>query len=101
MRSEILLLAEISFLDKAKESFNFPIFNSIRTSLWLLHAEYSTFSEIVVEPGSFLEIGRLHKVRIKLPESSFLMEKLYPDVEIKLGVFPVEIANGKILEVYH
>ncbi|MGB3947676.1 MAG: hypothetical protein WBM13_06810 [Bacteroidia bacterium] len=40
----ITIKAEIVFSEAAKESFKFPIQNSIRTSFWLKGANGSTFS---------------------------------------------------------
>lgn len=99
MIKTLFLLAEISFLDNASGSFNFPITNAVRMSFWLPDGKASTFSEIQPDPDSYLEIGRVISVKIMLADRPYLNEKIQPGTEFHLGRFPVAIANGRILEV--
>ncbi|WP_299221343.1 hypothetical protein [uncultured Aquimarina sp.] len=94
--NEIILIVDIIFLDRAKEAFNFPISNSIRTSFWIEDAENSTFSELIVENENFYLDQYYHNVKIKIVEREFLSEKLHKGVKFKIGIFPNAIAEGQI-----
>ena len=95
---EVLLRANITFLEIAKESFNFPLNNSIRTSFWLLNSQKSTFSEIQLLDEN-VDILKLYEVKIKVTERDFFYDKLKNGIEFKAGTYPNEIAYGKIIEV--
>ncbi|WP_460220180.1 hypothetical protein [Psychroserpens sp. MEBiC05023] len=95
---EIIITAEILFFELAKERFNFPIVNTIRTSFWLLESNQSTFSEILM-CSKRLDVGIKSLVRIKLLEQEFLQDKIKEDVDFQIGIFPEVIAKGKILKV--
>lgn len=95
---ELVLLAEIIFLETAKNSFNFPIINSVRLSLWFPEGEASTFSEIQIQE-KHLEIGKPQIVKIKLMSREFLKNKIIVGSEFKMGTFANAIALGKIVEV--
>lgn len=95
---ELILIVEIIFLDIAKENFNFPIMNNIRTSFWLLNSKLSTFSELQLLEE---EIDILEKKRalIKIVEREFIKEKLNIGSEFKLGIYPKEMAYGRVIEI--
>jgi hypothetical protein len=95
---EIILIVEIIFLDIAKENFNFPIMNNLRTSFWLLNSELSTFSELQLLDKE-VNIWEKNTVLIKIIERDFLKEKLYVGCEFKLGVYPKEMAYGRVVEI--
>lgn len=95
---ELILTVEIIFLDIAKESFKFPIKNNIRTSFWLLNSELSTFSELQLLDKE-IDIWEKKTALIKIIERDFLKEKLNLCSEFKLGVYPQEIAYGRIVEI--
>lgn len=95
---ELVLIVEITFLETANESFNFPITNPIRSSFWILHDEISTFSEIQVQNEN-IEIGRTEIVKIKLVERDFLVNRIERGTEFRIGIFPKEIALGKVIEI--
>jgi len=95
---ELILIVEIVFLEIAKESFNFPITNPIRLSFWIPGDEVSAFSEIQVQNNS-IDIGRTEVAKLKLVERDFLVNRIKVDTEFRIGVFPKEIALGKVIEV--
>lgn len=95
---ELILNVEIIFMEIAKESFHFPVTNSIRLSFWLPEQEVSTFSEIQIKNNS-IEVGKAKIVEIKLVERDFLFNKIKTGTEFKLGTFPNSIAVGKVIEV--
>ena len=95
---EIVIIAEILFLEIANKSFNFPITNSIRISLWLSDSNQSTFSEIQLG-NEKLEIGENSKVRVKLLEQEFLQNKIKEGTEFMIGTYPEVIAKGKVIKV--
>jgi len=95
---ELILITEVVFLEIAKERFNFPITNSIRSSFWISECETSTFSEIQVE-NKIIDIGKPEIVEIKLVEREFLLDRIKSGTKFKIGIFPNEIALGKIIEV--
>ena len=95
---ELILTAEIVFLEAAKDSFNFPIKNSIRLSFWLPDQDKSTFSEIQIENRS-IEIGTTEIVEILLAERDYLFSKINIGTNFKMGVFPKIIATGKVIDV--
>lgn len=95
---ELILIVEIIFLDIAKESFNFPIMNNIRTSFWLLNSELSTFSELQLLDKE-IDIWEKKTALIKIVEREFLKEKLNVGSDFKLGVYPQEMAYGRIVEI--
>jgi hypothetical protein len=95
---EILLTVELIFLGAAKENFNFPITNPVRTSFWLLNSEYSTFSEIQPK-GKKIEVWQICQLEIKIVERDFLRGMLVKGGEFKLGTYPYEIAYGRIIEM--
>lgn len=93
---ELILIAEIVFLEIARESFNFPITDTISLSLWIPNDELSTFCEIQVQ-DSGIDIGKTEIVKIKLVERDFLVNRIKSGSEFRVGVFPKEIALGKIV----
>lgn len=95
---EIILIVEIVFWGIAKESFKFPITNNIRTSFWLLNSELSTFSELQLLDEE-IDIWEKKTALIKIVERDFLKEKLNVGSEFKLGVYPKEIAYGRVVEI--
>src|SRR5687768_8800156 len=95
---EITLVVEILFLEIAKESFNFPISNSVRLSFWFPDGKASTFSEIQIQ-GERIEIGKPQVIRINLIKRDFLIDSMKVGNEFRMGTFPIAIANGKILEI--
>lgn len=95
---EIIILAEILCLESATKSFNFPISNSVRISFWLKDGNHSTFSEIRLTDTK-LEIGKKSIVRIQLLEQEFLKNKIKPDTEFYMGVYPQEVIIGRVIEV--
>lgn len=92
------LIAEIIFLDTAKNSFNFPVRNSIRMSFWLPDDKTSTFSEIQVNNKS-IELGKYEIVEIKLGDRDLLLNRLKIGAEFRMGTFPNEIAIGRAIEI--
>ena len=95
---ELTIIAEILFLETAKESFNFPIYNSIRTSFWLRDESDSTFSEITTV-NKQMELGEKTNVKIRLLEREFLKGKVLVGTEFNLGVYPKTIAIGKVVRI--
>ncbi len=95
---DLLITAEIVFLEIAKDSFNFPIANSIRLSFWILDDSFSTFSEIQFQ-NNRIDIGKLEVVKIKLIERDFLINRIKTGTEFRMRPFPIEIALGKVIEV--
>ncbi len=95
---EIILIVEIIFLDFARKSFKFPISNNIRTSFWLLDSDISTFSELQLVDEEF-DIWMKQLASLRIVERDFLKEKLNVGGEFKLGVFPKEIAFGRIIDI--
>lgn len=95
---ELILIVEIIFLEIASESFNFPINNSIRLSFWIPNDVVSTFSEIQVQNKN-IDIGKTEIVKIKLVKRDFLENRIKKGTEFRIGVFPKEIALGKVLEL--
>jgi hypothetical protein len=95
---EILISVEVTFFDIAKESFNFPISRSVRMSFWLPESNISTFSEIHILEEE-IEIGKLCKAQIRLVERDFLRGKMNIGQEFRLGVYPTEIAYGRIMQL--
>jgi hypothetical protein len=95
---EIIFTAEIVFFERAKNYFNFPTFGPLRTSLWLPDAVASTFSEIIATENQ-IQIWRVCNAQIKVIERDYLKDKIIPGQEFKLGVFPLEIAYGRIFKI--
>ncbi len=95
---ELFLIVDIIFFELAKENFNFPITNPIRTSFWLIDSEHSTFSEIQIQ-DEYIEIGKICRIGIKLLERDFLQNKIKQGAEFSLGVFPSEIAYGRVVDI--
>lgn len=95
---ELIVIVEIIFLEIARENFNFPITNSIRLSFWIPNDVVSTFSEIQVQNKN-IDIGKTEIVKIKLVERDFLVNRIKKGAEFRIGIFPKEIALGKVLEV--
>jgi len=91
----IFFMADIIFFELSKESFRFPLINSVRTSLWLANTESSTFSEIQIKDEQ-VEIWKIHNVKIMLIERDFLKDKIKCGIEFKLGTYPKEIAYGRV-----
>ncbi|WBV61633.1 hypothetical protein PFY12_05790 [Chryseobacterium camelliae] len=96
---ELNLIAEVVFLEIAKESFNFPITESIRLSFWIPNDKISTFSEIQIQKNATIDINKPILVKINLLERDFLINKIKEGSEFKMGIFPKAIAFGKIIEV--
>lgn len=96
--NELVLTVEIVFMEIAKNSFNFPITNSIRLSFWLPKQGVSTFSEIQIDNNS-IEIGKPATVRLLLIERDFLINKIDIGTIFELGVFPNAIAIGHIIGI--
>lgn len=96
--NELVLTAEIVFMEIAKNSFNFPITNSIRLSFWLPEQGVSTFSEIQIDNKS-IEIGKSTIVSLLLIERDFLINKIEVGTIFELGVFPNAIATGHVIEI--
>lgn len=95
---EMLLDVEVTFIEKAKHSFNFPITNSIRTSFWLKGSNYSTFSEVQkhTEP---IQSMKPYRLKIIVGGRDVVVNMLEKGKEFRLGTFPYEIAFGKIIKV--
>ncbi len=98
--NELILNAEIIFSEIARDSFSFPITNPIRLSFWIPGDEVSTFSEIQVENKN-INIGGAEVVKIKSLERDWLVNRIERGVEFRIGIFPKEIAVGKVIEVHH
>lgn len=96
--NELVLTAEIVFMEIAKNSFNFPITNSIRLSFWLPKQRVSTFSEIQIDNES-IEIGKHTTVRLLLIERDFLINQIEVGTIFEMGVFPNAIATGHVIGI--
>lgn len=96
--NELVLTAEIVFMEIAKNSFNFPITNSIRLSFWLPKQRVSTFSEIQIDNKS-IEIGKPATVKLLLIERDFLINQIKAGTIFEMGVFPNAIATGHVIEI--
>lgn len=95
---EVNLKVEITFFEGAKESFNFPIINSIRTSFWLPDSKFSTFSELSFNEEK-IEVKKKYQAEIVIIERDFLIGKLEIGSEFKVGTYPKVIAEGKIVAI--
>ncbi|MCD2425931.1 hypothetical protein LQ567_24320 [Niabella pedocola] len=95
---EITLTCEIVFLEIAEKYFNFPITNSIRSSFWIADDKVSTFSQIKI-PDNNIVLGRTEVVEMTLIERDFLMNRIKSGTEFRMGVFPREIALGRVIKV--
>jgi hypothetical protein len=92
---ELILETELIFFEQAKEFFNFPISNSIRTSFWLLNDNESTPSEVFIN-NFIIETWKIYTLKVVVMERDFLKDVIKKGVEFKLGLFPHEMAIGKI-----
>ncbi|SHG15791.1 hypothetical protein SAMN04488522_104679 [Pedobacter caeni] len=92
------LIAEIIFLETAKNSFSFPIGNSIRMSFWLPGDKASTFSEIQIN-NKIIDLGKHEILEIKLGDIGLLLSRIQKGTEFRMGTFPNEIAIGKVIEI--
>ncbi|GEN68107.1 hypothetical protein [Chryseobacterium rhizosphaerae] len=95
---EKIILAEIQFNDTAQDFFNFPITNPIRISFWGEKQHLSTFSEIRITDKP-IEINKKFVLEINIMDRDFLTETLKIGNPFNLGVFPIIIAQGKILDL--
>ena len=96
---ELILTTEIIFLEAARERLNFPVVNSIRMSFWIPNDEFSTFSEIQFQ-NNRVDIGITEIAKIKLVERDFLVNRIKNGSEFRIGVFPNEIAIGKVIDLH-
>lgn len=95
---EINLIVNILFLESAKEKFNFPLNNPIRSSFWLPNSTISTFSEIIFE-NEWVELNKNYRAKIKLLERDFLKGKILKNSKFEVGSYPEKIAQGTIIEI--
>lgn len=95
---EINFLANILFLESAREKFNFPLNNSIRISFWLINSTSSTFCEIIFHNEN-VELNKSYKTQIHLLERDFLKGRLLKNCEFEVGNYPTVIGKGKIIEI--
>lgn len=95
---ELILIVEIVFLEIAKESLNFPITKPVRLSFWMPNDKVSTFSEIQIQNDN-IDVGITEVVKIKLIERDFLVNRIKSGTEFRIGIFPKEIALGKVIKV--
>ncbi len=93
---EIKLITEVTFLEIAEGSFNFPITDSIRLSFWILGDRISTFSEIIID-NKIVNVGKIEILEIIIVEREFLINGIKIGAEFELGTFPYAIALGKII----
>jgi hypothetical protein len=91
------LQVNICFLENAKERFNFPIKNPVRISFWLLNDVQSTPCELLIN-GFEVDVQKKYTIEITVIEQAFLAKKLLPNRAFKIGLFPIEIASGKIIK---
>jgi len=97
---ELALTAEIIFLEIAEKSFRFPVTNYIRLSFWLPGDKVSTFSEVQPQ-GVSINIGGITIVKVGIVERDFLVDRIKVGTQFRVGVYPQEIAIGKVIEVVY
>ncbi len=91
-------IAEILFLEEGKRWVNFPIKNGLRLSFWLLGDKVSTPSEIELLNEN-IEIGKSTLIKMRIIEREFLTGRIETGTEFRIGTFPDEVAQGKVIEV--
>ena len=95
----ISILAKLTFNEKAKESFNFPILNPVRISMWKLSETHSVPSEIICSKPMFVETEYTVEVRMigignytKLIVGDSLVFGFFPEIVIG-DLMVIEVLN--------
>ncbi|HVU95338.1 MAG TPA: hypothetical protein VHE34_08945 [Puia sp.] len=96
---DVLMIAEVNFIENTKIGFKFPVMNPIRMSFWISPENPSTPAEITPLGTGFMEPGKKYMAEIAIIDRDFLKDQLHVGCEFKLGTFPVQIAQGKIMEM--
>ena len=91
----ISILAKLTFNEKAKESFNFPILNPVRISMWKLLETHSVPSEIICSKPMFVETEYTVEVRM-IGIGNYT--KLIVGDSLVFGFFP-EIVIGDLMVI--
>lgn len=92
--------AKLTFSQHAKQFYNFPIYNPIKTSIWTSFMGGSLSCEIsIVEP---IHIGVEYTVMIRINYMSTSIQRLSIGENFKIGLFKnSEVGYGRITQIFN
>lgn len=96
--NEINLIVELIFWETAKTYFNFPLQNNIRTSFWLQDSKKTTFAEINFQNKAIL-VNQKINATVTISLRDFYKDETFIGKKFNIGVFPIILAEGSILEI--